>query len=77
MTLDEFIAELEKTPRDWHVNKLGAIRRREYRWICPWIEIEEKPDDEIGRKIWRAADKRGDHDPALRSRLLAACGIKE
>jgi|ERR1700679_2281690 len=48
MTLDEFLVELEKTPRDWYlVPKFGMIRRGCVREkivveVCPIIEIYGK-----------------------------------
>lgn len=80
MSLDEFFALLEKTPRYWFLFN-GMIRRRTDICVfcCPWSEVayvggrtqvvERKVD------IWNAADNVPGHDPALRQRLLAACGL--
>lgn len=86
MTLDEFIAELENTPRTWRLNG-GAIRSG---LCCPitgterrrlssdnWRRIGLALHLDFGtvRKIVHAADNDPGHDRALRARLLAACGL--
>jgi hypothetical protein len=91
MTLDQFIAELEKTPRKWRFSNGMSLRLDVGQGSCcpvtsmlglhcsRWqsaahdlgLELED------ARAIARAADREPGHDPALRSRLLAACGIKE
>ena len=91
MTLDQFIAELEKTPRDWRVVWGAAIRRVRPNYnCCPITSLYDQASAswpscflrlglslENAKAIMDAADNYRKHDPALRSRLLAACGIKE
>ena len=91
MTLDEFIAALEKTPRDWYVESDGSIRTRTM--TCPVCAVSNKVAGtrlfllwnsaafamglgyEVAFAVAHAADDDRDHDPELRARLLKACGL--
>ena len=92
MTLDEFLAALEKTPRRWYLRAGGAIRCGGKTDSCPISYFGAPRQKQCGRYIQAAhriglreatADKiayAADFiDPitgaALRSRLLAACGL--
>ena len=77
MTLDELIVKLERTSRDWWLGENGEIRRGEEMIAnCPWIEADIPTIEGIATTaIWVAADNAQGHIPALRSRLLAACGL--
>lgn len=96
MTLDEFYAALERTPRKWKLH--GDHIRIDFPYElhprlaefdmdapqCPWtyVSITERVatlDAEIGslHAIFAAADNDSGHDPAIRQRLLAACGLEE
>lgn len=87
MTLDEFFAEVEASPRTW-VLEDGAIRcpigSEPGECHCPWSLVKQMVVGIIGSldmeyreevAIWRAADNIEGHDPLIRDRLLAACGI--
>ncbi len=91
MTLEEFLTELEKTPRDWHIESDGVIRNR--RNECPACVVSNALrhtryalawDDAAkalgmlradGAAIAEAADEETGHDRALRERLMQACGL--
>ena len=93
MTLDQFIAELEKTPRDWRVDSIGTLTRlhgnhcpisavayargcNNHNMLLPHAAAAELGLTEMrASRVIRAADR--PRKSALRSRLLAACGIKE
>ena len=82
MTLDEAIAKLEASPRDWYLTRTGEIRRISARYgtdRCPYLQLWDEGCDTHGLScIWPAADNQPQSpyfDPALRSRLLAACGL--
>ena len=93
MTLNQFLAELSKTPRDWHLSyKWNAIRRGGPfgSACCPITSLSGVSADDWqteakcmgldgndAYEVMRAADNEAGFNPALRSRLLAACGIKE
>lgn len=91
MTLDEFLAALRETPRDWQCTPAGGIRRSQEMGvlICPITEID-------GRKLdamhWKQASRRLGlsaglatcivvaSDSAageLRSQILDACELVE
>lgn len=86
MTLNQFLKELEKTPRRWRADRRGHLRCATGR--CP---LEAVGETSMGgffhaaktlgiptsqrRRIVSAAD--GAAYPKLRARLLKACGIKE
>lgn len=87
MTLNEF---LEKLPPDgWYLRSDEThdmeIERTDSPGICPWLYVyyqcrpldPEFSVDGGGLKIWKAADNSEGHDPALRARLLAKCGLRE
>jgi hypothetical protein len=66
VTLDEFLAALEKTPRDWIICEDGAIRRFvNMKWQeCPITSIKQRPCSE-----WRTIGE------ALGLRLLVVDAI--
>lgn len=74
MTLDEFFAKL---PREgWRISFAGEIRSIKKPVICPYLAVSGS-FPEGGTKIYLAADKTPGHEPALRARLLAHCGLEE
>ena len=101
LSLEEFFADLRRTPRDWYLTgqeamRPGMIRRRNAAKGRPGDDMEcpvcalhpTKRLDvfnagrELGlshdavQRLMQAADLRGS-DPALRARLLLACGLEE
>ena len=85
MTLDHFIQELEKTPRQWHVESDGAIRLIR---DCPLSAVAGTPACAImaantalelsggtADAIASAADSDKCLNQPLRLRLLRACGL--
>ncbi len=87
MTLDEFF---EKLPRDNWFSGYGGRPTRGH--CCPvtaidpaqptpgnWVDVAKRwhLDTHLAGEIVKAADSIRGHDPALRARLLAHCGLTE
>lgn len=91
MTIDEFIAKLEATPRDWWVGADGVIRRGSNCRQCPITSLFPEGKYLVGdaftlgaklemdyddvRGIIDAADMEINHSKKLRARILKACGL--
>jgi hypothetical protein len=91
MTLEQFLAALEKTPRKW--KQVGFMLRcvnKSHYQCCPIVSVAggdfvnseyKKAANALGlgirlaNKIANAADAVGPYDPKLRKRLLKACGL--
>jgi len=86
MTEQEFFDELRASPRDWFLNRTGAIRRHspflpyfgQKDNCCPWLQVYGAPN-KIGaytaEQIFQAADSPETIYPELRAKLLEACGL--
>ncbi len=85
MSIDEFIVELEKTPRTWKLSKSGAIRNvGDCR--CPMEVVAKLPfsfpmkaANMLGLNydlVVCAADDLYRQDKVLRQRMLVACGLE-
>jgi hypothetical protein len=76
MTLDEFIAELLANTGPWRLTEEGHIAGPRYGADeDDWYLLLTCADQELKRNIFNAADNRVGHDPAIRARLLKACGL--
>jgi len=88
MTLNQFLARLRKTPRDWGISGIGVLRRFSRRGIeqCPISALRRLPATKFfavvqalhitrWRSICRAADNAVIYDAKLRNQLLEACGL--
>lgn len=80
--LEPFLAALALTPRTWSI-QLGRLIRCDVGphdlGTCPGMAVfgpafHLLPHGPHGAIVW-AADGHPDHDPALRSRILSACGL--
>lgn len=84
MTFDEFLKRLRTTK--WRLRIDGSIRA-DSSCDCPYTYVlgqhgvfPQDSDENIGwrrRALFAAADNDPCHNPAIRRRLLEACGLKE
>jgi hypothetical protein len=85
LSMEEFFAELQKTPRTWAVHPDGRIGQSDSKMICPALGvcrsvIARYPRASVcfsfnGNEIYSAADNRPGHNPEVRRRLLETCGL--
>lgn len=82
MSLDEFFEKLKATPGDWIIHPSGDIVAADDLSCCPYLAVHPAPElsrDDL-RALFAAADNNthlSHFDPALRARLLEACGLTE
>lgn len=89
MTYEEFLVELQKTPRNWYFKYDTRIRLAGHKFSsCPisslkgydvnaWCEaaIELCLDENIAARIVDAADGAYPYNKQIRADLLKACGL--
>jgi hypothetical protein len=85
LSMEEFFAELQKTPRTWAVHPDGRIGQSDSKMICPAVGVCQSviaryPRASVcfsfnGNEIYSAADNRPGHNPEVRRRLLETCGL--
>lgn len=86
MTFAEF---LERLPKDgWDIRDYGRIRRWDDDSTCPFLYVAaqrgvgsvqnfDRTNTLARQHVFFAADNYPGHNPAIRQRLLEACGLLE